>query len=103
MEDQFTIRFERTGGFTGIGIDKTIDSLQLKKQETKMLKEMISNSHFFSLPARESMKPHPDRFSYKITIETRGRKHVVEFSQASVPPRLKDLVRYLIEKTRMKK
>ncbi|HJX71011.1 MAG TPA: protealysin inhibitor emfourin, partial [Bacteroidales bacterium] len=94
---------ERSGGFAGIGIDKTIDSLELKKKETKMLQEMIGSSRFFSLPAGKTMKPHPDRFSYKITIETAGKKHVVEFSQTSVPAGVKDLLRYLIEKTRIKK
>ncbi|OFY64784.1 MAG: hypothetical protein A2Y71_00450 [Bacteroidetes bacterium RBG_13_42_15] len=103
MDDHFTIRFERSGGFAGIGIDKTIDSLELKKKETEMLQKMIDSSHFFSFPARKTMKPHPDRFSYKITINVAGKRHVVEFSQASVPAGLKDMLRYLIEKTRLKK
>jgi hypothetical protein len=103
MDYQFSIRFERSGGFAGIGVDKTIDSLQIKKEETEMLKGIIERSHFFSLPSVKTTKSHPDRFSYRITVETADKKHAVEFSQASVPEGLKDLVRYLIDKTRLKK
>jgi 16S rRNA U516 pseudouridylate synthase RsuA-like enzyme len=103
MSDSFIIRFERSGGFTGIDINKTIDSLQLKKEETEMLRMIIDHSDFFTLPAIIAMKPHPDRFTYKITVETEGKRHTVQFSQTSVPESLKDLIRYLIEKTRLKK
>jgi hypothetical protein len=103
VSDPFIIRFERSGGFTGIGIDKTVDSLQLKKEEAEMLGKMIDSSQFFSLPASEALKHQPDRFTYKITIEAAGKRHMVEFSQASVPASLKELIRYLIEKTRLKK
>jgi len=103
MEDRFTIRFERSGGFTGIITDKTVDSLQLKEKESKMLQSMIEDARFFSLPAGKTTASHPDRFSYKITIETAGKKHMVEFSQESVPEGLQDLVQYLNQKTRLKK
>ena len=103
MEDRFTIRFERSGGFTGIITDKTVDSLQLKKNEIIMLKGMIEDAHFFSLPAGKTTASHPDIFSYKITIESAGRKHMVEFSQESVPEGLQDLVQYLNKKARLKK
>ncbi len=103
MEDRFTIRFERSGGFTGIITDNTIDSLQLKKKESKMLLSMIEDAHFFSLPAGNTITSLPDKFSYKITIETAGKKHMVEFSQGSVPDVLQDLVKYLNRKTRLKK
>ena len=100
MSEPFIIRFERSGGFTGIAVDKTINSLELKQEETEMLRMMIDHSDFFTLPVIEVMKPHPDRFTYKITVETEGKKHTVQFSQTSVPEALKDLFRYLIEKTR---
>lgn len=103
MSHSFTIRLERSGGFTGIAVDKTIDSLELKQEETEMLRMMIDHSDFFALPCKEIAKPHPDRFTYKITVETEEKKHTVQFSQTSVPESLKDLIRYLIEKTRLKR
>lgn len=103
MSDPFTIRFERSGGFTGVGVDKTIDSLKLKKEEIEMLRLMIDHADFFTLPSMEAMKTHPDQFTYKITFETKGKKHTVQFSQTSVPEVLKDLIRYLIGKTRPRK
>ena len=103
MSDHFIIRFERSGGFTGIGMDKTIDSLSLEKEEAEMVQKMINSSEFFGLPAKENIKPLPDRFTYKLTIELPGKKHQVEFSQASVPVSIEVLVRYLIEKSRLKK
>lgn len=103
MSDPFIIRFERSGGFTGMAIDKTIDSIQLEKEERDMLKLLIDGSHFFSLPAEKKGKPQPDRFNYKITIQTAYKKHMVECSQASVPESLKELIRYLSEKTRLRK
>lgn len=103
MEDRFTIRFERSGGFAGIITGNTIDSLQLKRNESKMLQSMIEDACFFSLPAGKITANQPDRFSYKITIESAGKKHMVEFSQESVPEGLKNLVQYLKKKTRLKK
>ncbi len=103
MSDSFIIRFERSGGFTGIGIDKTIDSLQLKKEETEMLLKMINRSDFFRLPSGKTINPHPDQFNYKISIQTADKEHILEFSQTSIPESLKDLIRYLIEKTRVKR
>ncbi len=81
-------------------IDKTIDSLHLDNNERDLLGQMIDNSHFFSLPAGSGGKPQPDKFNYKITIQTAQKKHVVAFSQSTVPESLKELIRYLIEKTR---
>jgi len=103
MNESFVIRFERSGGFTGMAINKTIDSLQLKKEESDLLRQMIDGSDFFALPDGKARISHPDRFTYQITIETAKKKHTVQFNQASIPESLKDLIRYLIEKTRLKK
>ena len=103
MNVRFIIRFERSGGFTGIGMEKTIDSLSLQKDEAEMVLKMIDSSQFFSLPARENMKLHPDSFKYKITIEAYGKNHMVEFSQASVPSSMNGLISYLTEKIRLKR
>lgn len=103
MSDTFIIRFERSGGFTGIAVDKTIDSLQLEKKERELVWQMIDGSRFFSLPAEKKGKPQPDKFNYKITIQTAGKKHMIECSQTSVPDSLKELIRYLVEKSRLRK
>jgi hypothetical protein len=103
MDDTFTIRFERYGGFTGMTVNKIIDSLQLEKEERELVWQLINGSGFFSLPAEKKGKPQPDRFNYKITIQTAGKKHIVECSQTSVPDSLKELIRYLVEKSRLRK
>ena len=100
MKEHFIIRFERSGGFTGMGTDRIIDSKELGTEESEMLLSMIESARFFNLAPDKKGSSQPDSFIYKITVELAGRKHMIEFSQASVPESLKNLLKYLIEKIR---
>jgi hypothetical protein len=87
------IKLERSGGFTGIPLRANIDSDSLAAEESKALQEMVKSSGFFDLPAKiPPSAAGADRFNYKITIETEGQSHTVEFSEANTPAELAPLV-----------
>ena len=90
------IAFERTGGFAGMRVSKTIDSRSLPQQEQEQLKKMVDDAGFFELPPAQSGAPGgADRFQYKISVEADGREKSVTIGEAAIPDRLRPLVDYL--------
>jgi hypothetical protein len=90
------IFFERTGGFAGIKIKTSLDSSTLPPREARRLQRLLKQSGFFNLPpVLESGEPGADRFSYKVTIETEGRKHTVEAAEAAVPGTMRPFLDFL--------
>jgi hypothetical protein len=87
---------ERTGGFTGIPLTKTIDSASLSQQEAASLHQMMVAAGFFELPATIPSTPHPDRFQYQITVEQEGKRHSVTVGETAVPSNLKPLLNWLM-------
>jgi hypothetical protein len=94
------ITLERTGGFTGIPLTKTIESAALSLQGSSKLNEMIAAAGFFELPSTIHSIPQPDRFQYQITVVKEGKQHSVTVSESAVPAKLKPLLNWLIEHAR---
>ncbi len=90
------ITFERSGGFTGRKLQRSVDSAVLPAMQAHRLAELLEQSHFFDLPGK---MPPPsrgaDRFNYKITVETESRTHTVEATEAAIPPQLRPLLDWL--------
>jgi hypothetical protein len=96
MERQYRVDFERTGGFAGLRLAATVDRRRLPPEEAARLDGNLAAAGFFDLP--EKIAPAPggaDRFHYRITVEEQGRKHTVEFGEASAPEALQPLIRQL--------
>jgi hypothetical protein len=90
------IRFERSGGFTGIRLDKTVESEALDAGEAGDLQQEIDASGFFDLPRKiDSPGGGADRFQYRITVESGVHHHTVEVGEAAVPELLWPLVQHL--------
>jgi len=97
MEDKIMhVTLQRTGGFAGIPLIKSIDAASLSASEITALQQMIETAHFFELPALIPSKPQPDRFEYQIIIEADGNKHSVTAAEQALPAELKPLVDWLI-------
>ena len=90
------ITVERTGGFTGIPLSKTVDSATLSQQEATRLHQMMAAANFFELPSTILSTPQPDRFQYQITIEQEGKRHSVTVGETTVPANLKPLLNWLM-------
>ena len=90
------VTVERTGGFTGIPLTKTVDSATLSHQEAVRLHQMMDAADFFELPSTIPSTPQPDRFQYRITVEQEGKQHSVTVGEAAVPVNLKPLLNWLM-------
>jgi Emfourin len=90
------IRFERSGGFTGMRLDKTVESEALDAEQAGALQQEIEASGFFDLPEKiSSPGGGADRFQYRIAVESGGRRHTVEVGEAAMPDQLLPLVQHL--------
>lgn len=90
------VTIQRTGGFAGIPLTKSIDAATLSAPEMDDLKRMIESARFFELPGLIPSKPQPDRFEYQITVEQDGKKHSVTAAEPALPPELKPLVDWMM-------
>lgn len=91
------IKIERTGGFTGMRMQTTIDTETLPSEQASELEQLVNAASFFELPARVSTPlSGADRFHYKICIESEGRKHTVETNDEVAPNTLRPLLRRLM-------
>jgi hypothetical protein len=95
------IQFERTGGFAGRKLRARIDSAALTDEESERLRQLVTESRFFDLPARlQSGQPAPDRFSYVVTVQAGPRTHTIEAAATAVPPELRPLLTWLTKRGR---
>jgi len=90
------VTIQRTGGFAGIPLTKSIDTAGLSAPEFSHLLQMIETSRFFELPALIPSNPQPDRFEYQISIEQDGKKHSVTAAEQALPAALKPLIDWLM-------
>ena len=90
------IQLERTGGFAGIKLTKSLDSADLSPSEVKDLENLLEKSHFFDLsPALADSAQGADRFYYKLTIEAERGTQTMEVGEASLPLSMRPLLHWL--------
>ena len=95
------ISFERSGGFAGITVKTAVDEEDLALDEAQKLRQLVEKADFFNSPGKiMSRSPQPDRFQYELRLEEKGRQHTVTMSEDAMPPKLKPLVNWLMEKAR---
>ena len=95
------ISFERSGGFAGITMKTAVDEEDLAPGEAQKLRQLVEETDFFNLPGKIiSRSPQPDRFQYELKLEEKGRQNTVTVSEEAMPPKLKPLVNWLMEKSR---
>jgi len=90
------ISFERTGGFAGMKLQRTIDSRDLPPEDAQRLDALLKKSCFFHLPTNlQSLPAAPDRFHYKVTVERDADVRTVEASEGSMPDDMRPLIDWL--------
>jgi hypothetical protein len=90
------VYFERCGGFAGLRLSTTVDSDTLTHEDQQLLADMVAASDFFQVPPQIiAPSPGPDRFQYKITIESGDKRHTVVVDEQVVPSALRPLTKWL--------
>ena len=91
------IHIERSGGFAGIALKKTVDSDSLPKEKAEQVKGIISDSDFFSLSSELSSSRSRDKFQYKITISVEDKSNTVVFGEETMPDTVRRLVDWIMK------
>ena len=86
------LRYERSGGFTGMRVETTIDTDSMPADEVAELTGLVEGAGFFDLPATISSEGGADGFVHVLTVESAGRRHTVEASGTEIPERLNELL-----------
>jgi|SRR5579859_4992989 len=88
------IEFTRSGGYTGIRLNRTFDTVQLPEEEAHQLDQLVDAANFFNLP--EGLQSGgADKLQYKISIERDGKTHTVQADERAAPPSLAGLIKKL--------
>ncbi len=90
------IEFERSGGFAGMHIKKSLDTDDLEEEEARKLIQLVEESGFFGLPEKLPPSPGADRFHFVIKVQSEDSQHVVETGEASAPETLRPLLDMLM-------
>ncbi len=90
------IHFERTGGFSGLRLSREIDSADLSPAAASRLARLLRESRFFELPeAGSDTLTGPDRFYYRLTIQSEEKARTFEVAESAVPSELRPLLEML--------
>jgi len=92
---------ERTGGFAGIKLRTSLDSESLTESQARCLRELVEKSRFFDLPLElHAPNSGADRFQYRVTVESEKGSHTVVASETAVPPEMRPLLDWLVQRAR---
>ena len=95
------VRLVRSGGVAGIRLAAETDSARLPEEGAQDLARLVEESGILALPADTLSRPAgPDRFSYRLTVETGGREHTVEIAEEDLTPALEPLIGWLVSLAR---
>ncbi len=90
------IKYERSGGFAGLKLSTSFELDDLSDEQEKQLRHLLDEVDFFDLPA-QILPTHPgiDRFTHKIEVKSKKRKHVVVTTDSAAPEELLPLIELL--------
>lgn len=104
MDKEYSIHFERSGGFAGITLNVDIDSQQLNPEEKEKLNDLVINSGIFKGQEKNFPPTNiPDEFQYVLTVIKNGQEYSAHFSDSSLPDTFRSLTSYLVKLARNKK
>jgi hypothetical protein len=89
------IKYERTGGFTGMRIAADIEPDNLPEEQARTLLDLLDDMDFDELPEHLMNDEGADQFTYTITIETKKWEHTIVTGDASAPEKLQQLLEIL--------
>ena len=96
-DGRLQIEFERSGGFAGVALRKSVDAGDLPPAEAEELRALVERA----LPelAETSRGPgpgRPDRFQYDLTVALDDRRYQMTVGEADLPESLRPLVDKLL-------
>jgi hypothetical protein len=98
------ILFERTGGFAGLNLKASLDAESLPPHQARRLRKLLQGSRFFDQPLRlEARVSRPDRFQYRLTVESNNCVHTVQASEDAIPAEMRPLLDWLTATARQLK
>ena len=101
MTDYSFIRFERSGGFTGLTI--ALDRKSLNADLAEEIRSMMEQSGIAALPAgSKTARPVPDEFTYTLIYLTGEVERTLVLPESELPDSLRPLIRFLSWKARHK-
>ena len=90
------IKYERTGGFTGMRLSADIEPDKLPDEQIRPLLDLLDDMDFNELPEQlMGASAVSDQFTYQITVKTEKWEHTVVTGDASAPDKLRELFRLL--------
>jgi hypothetical protein len=89
------IKFERTGGFTGMRMATDLKLDELPDEQAHSIMELLDDMDFAELPEQMLDESGPDQFTYTITVETKKWEHTVVTGDASAPEKMQELLQLL--------
>jgi len=96
------IHMIRTGGFTGIPVEISVDEQELEPQEAQELHEALEEAHFFELPTRlPDYSGGADTFTYTLTVVDEDQTHTVVCPESALPEALDGMVQKLVRWARL--
>lgn len=89
------IKYERTGGFSGMRIAADIEPDNLPEEQARTLLDLLDDMDFNELPEHLTNSAGADQFTYTITVETKKWEHTIVTGDASAPEKLQQLLEIL--------
>lgn len=97
-DGRLQIEFERSGGFAGVALRKSVDAGDLPQAEADELRNLVERA---DIPALAERSPgpgpgRPDRFQYDLTVTLDDRRYQVTMGETDLPESLRPLVDKLL-------
>jgi hypothetical protein len=89
------IKYERTGGFTGMRFHADFAPSDLPEEQSRPLLDLLDEMKFDQLPENMTGAAHPDQFTYTITVQASKWEHTVIVGDSSASDEMQELVRTL--------
>jgi hypothetical protein len=89
------IRFESSGGFTGMQLATTVDTNKLDPEVARPLVSALEETDFFGLPSDLDTVEGYDQKTYKVTVDVGNYSHTVCFTDATTPEPMAPFVRQM--------
>jgi hypothetical protein len=90
------IRYERTGGFTGMRFHADFKPDELPEDQSRPLLDLLDQMDFDGLSENSPTGPSmPDQFTYTITVVTSQGERTMVLGDTSAPDEMRELMRML--------